>query len=487
MGSLLGHDFSKVRLHTEEAAADSVSQPGAGAHAVGGQAGGANWHPHRATSTDGSPTLAGAPELAAGVPPQVHRVLASPGRVLPPPVRADMEDRFRTVAGAGLSGIPASGASTVSSPFDTGEREADEVARQVTGPSGRPPAGHAAANHDFADVRVHADGDAGDAAQAVGASAFTVGSHVVFAPGAYAPTTATGRTLLAHELAHVLQQRTMPGSGRRPVARQVADADRVKKLKKDYDDAVKTADWNLAAELLNGFSRDDILLRLAKRTVAEIADMHNKSVANPRVGPGSQIAQLTPPLLTDFAAKFRGASDLIRRSPEALKLIHEAEAAGVKFGGHAENGPAKNAWAYTVGDTVYVPKAHTDKIVSMSDFLFELNNAIRKPQFAGIEAAATAGTIAAKTYAYQTVEQEVEGMLRLGQVWFETKKALGGGKGLTAYDQEFYLEEYRAFQNRKKTKDQIIKDVLKRKYTAGSNKGKTTEQYYMEQYKTLHP
>jgi hypothetical protein len=223
MGSLLGHDFSKVRLHSEEAAADSASQLG-WAYTVGGHAGGVNRDPHRATSTDGSPILTGAPDLAAGVPPEVHRVLASPGGVLPPPVRADMEHRFRTVAGAGRSGMPTPEASTVSSPFDTGERQADEVARQVTGPSGRPPAGHPAANHDFADVRVHADGEAGDAAQAVGASAFTVGSHVVFAPGAYAPTTAMGRTLLAHELAHVLQQRTMPGSGRRPVARQVADA-----------------------------------------------------------------------------------------------------------------------------------------------------------------------------------------------------------------------------------------------------------------------
>jgi hypothetical protein len=263
--------------------------------------------------------------------------------------------------------------------------------------------------------------------------------------------------------------------------------ERVKALKKNYEDAVKAADWKLAAEYLNGFSREDILTRLAKRSAAEVGELHTGAVGNPRVGPGSQLALLTPVLLTDFAGKFRASAELIRRSPEALTLIREAEAASVKFGGYAEDGPAKDAWPYTVEDTVYVPRAHTNKIVAMSDFLFELNNAIRKPEFAKIDADATAGTIDAKQYAYKTVEQEVEGMLRLGKVWFETKKALGGGKRLNAYNEHFYLAEYKAFEKGRKTKDQIIKDVLKRKYTAGKDKGKTVEKYYMEQYKTLHP
>jgi Domain of unknown function (DUF4157) len=63
---------------------------------------------------------------------------------------------------------------------------------------------------DFADVRVHADDRAGRSARAVGAHAYTVGPHVVFGSGRYAPTTEPGRTLLAHELAHVVQQRRSP-------------------------------------------------------------------------------------------------------------------------------------------------------------------------------------------------------------------------------------------------------------------------------------
>lgn len=60
--------------------------------------------------------------------------------------------------------------------------------------------------HDFGRVRVHADGGAAASAWAVQARAYTVGRDVVFAAGQYAPHSSTGRRLLAHELAHVVQQ-----------------------------------------------------------------------------------------------------------------------------------------------------------------------------------------------------------------------------------------------------------------------------------------
>ena len=64
--------------------------------------------------------------------------------------------------------------------------------------------------HDFAQVRVHRDNSAANSARDVAAHAYTAGRHVVFAQGRYAPESASGRTLLAHELAHVVQQ---SGSG----------------------------------------------------------------------------------------------------------------------------------------------------------------------------------------------------------------------------------------------------------------------------------
>ena len=64
----------------------------------------------------------------------------------------------------------------------------------------------------FDHVRVHTDATAASSADMVGAGAYTVGPHIVFATGRYAPGTATGRSLLAHELVHVVQQgsRTVP-------------------------------------------------------------------------------------------------------------------------------------------------------------------------------------------------------------------------------------------------------------------------------------
>lgn len=60
--------------------------------------------------------------------------------------------------------------------------------------------------HDFSRVRVHTDATAAAAAQSVRAIAYTVHRHIVFARGHYAPATAQGRQLLAHELTHVVQQ-----------------------------------------------------------------------------------------------------------------------------------------------------------------------------------------------------------------------------------------------------------------------------------------
>ncbi len=59
---------------------------------------------------------------------------------------------------------------------------------------------------DFGDVRVHTDGEAARSAGDLGARAYTVGKHLVFAPGKFSPATVGGKWLLAHELTHVVQQ-----------------------------------------------------------------------------------------------------------------------------------------------------------------------------------------------------------------------------------------------------------------------------------------
>ena len=60
--------------------------------------------------------------------------------------------------------------------------------------------------YDFRNVRIFNDHAAADSAQAVSANAYTVGNRIVFNHGKYAPESPTGLRLLAHELAHVVQQ-----------------------------------------------------------------------------------------------------------------------------------------------------------------------------------------------------------------------------------------------------------------------------------------
>lgn len=111
------------------------------------------------------------------------------------------------------------------------EREADRLAGEASRAEDRgkavaapkPPAGEAGRGgaalpegvrrrlergyaHDFRGVRVHTDAAAGSSARMLGARAYTVGQDIVFAPGEYQPGTVAGQELLAHELAHVVQQ-----------------------------------------------------------------------------------------------------------------------------------------------------------------------------------------------------------------------------------------------------------------------------------------
>jgi hypothetical protein len=88
--------------------------------------------------------------------PSVHAALRTPGRPLEASVRAEMESRLQ---------------------------------------------------EEFSAVRVHADPTAARAATSVNAHAFTVGDDLVFNRNRYAPQQESGKRLLAHELAHVVQQR----------------------------------------------------------------------------------------------------------------------------------------------------------------------------------------------------------------------------------------------------------------------------------------
>ncbi len=157
----------------------------------------------------------------AGIPPVVHDVLRSPGQPLAPAVRAAMEPRFARDFSQVRLRVSSPGPQselTVNEPGDAFEREAERIGSAVAGDSNVD--ARDGARRDFSHVRVHADGRAATAARALNSRAFTLGDHVVFGAGQFAPATPAGKELLAHELTHVIQQ---GGSQAGPIARAQLD------------------------------------------------------------------------------------------------------------------------------------------------------------------------------------------------------------------------------------------------------------------------
>ena len=114
-------------------------------------------------------------------------------------------------AGGRLSAGPPQISRRTSAATPADRQVPDSIAKTLNR-SGEPLPGSARAffeprfGHDFSRVRIHRDETAAASAKAVSAHAYTVANHLVFAQGRYAPETGEGRRLLAHELAHVVQQ-----------------------------------------------------------------------------------------------------------------------------------------------------------------------------------------------------------------------------------------------------------------------------------------
>lgn len=197
------------------------------------------------------------------VPSTVHEVLRSPGQPLDADTRSFMEPRFGH-SFSRFSVYPTSPQSypenlVIGSAQDHYEREADANASRVAATTPVPAGGRA----DFGSVRVHTDSHAAESARAVGARAYTLGDHIVFGAGRYAPQTSEGRTLLAHELTHV-QQQTAGGPDvlrRQPKGGEKADEPAAKFVDCDKDrlpvvqDAIKKAEA-LASRAVQAFERE---------------------------------------------------------------------------------------------------------------------------------------------------------------------------------------------------------------------------------------
>lgn len=75
--------------------------------------------------------------------------------------------------------------------------------------------------HDFSDVRTHSGGKASDLARSINAKAFTSGKDIAFGAGQYSTQTGQGKRLIAHELAHTIQQQKTPFVQRSPLKNEL--------------------------------------------------------------------------------------------------------------------------------------------------------------------------------------------------------------------------------------------------------------------------
>lgn len=108
---------------------------------------------------------------------------------------------------------------------NSGEVAAPAIVHEVLKSSGEPldsctrASMEAHFGHDFSRVRLHTDARAGESARTLKARAYTVGNHVVFSAGQFAPDTRGGTKLLAHELTHVVQ------NGQTAIQRQAVEGE----------------------------------------------------------------------------------------------------------------------------------------------------------------------------------------------------------------------------------------------------------------------
>jgi hypothetical protein len=189
---------------------------------------------------------------------------------------------------------------------------------------------------DLGGVRVHTDSLARQSASAVNARAFAAGNHIVLGPGASAGVS----PLLAHELAHVVQNGAAPPTG--TLRRNPEDVPQM-------DAQLKTAlaaappDWATAARVLNGYSPDDMLTRLAPLTSAQRDSIHKASLTAAGVGPDSRVAELTDPSFQNAAGahfytsdnfdnRFDGVVDPTMKTVTLLFRVKFEFADGLHFG-----------------------------------------------------------------------------------------------------------------------------------------------------------
>lgn len=195
---------------------------------------------------------------------EAHAALASPGTALAPALRADMERRL---------------------------------------------------GFDFAAVRVYSGSSAARSARALHADAYTLGHHVVFGAGQFAPETRQGRQLLAHELVHIQQQR---GAAPR-VQRKPTDPDELAAISKE--DAAVT---DLAKRALASGKPETAIGEVLRRLIRSRGlDMHSE------LSPGSRYEKARKGVAIEHQGKGPATTGFLVAGDDALRRVANGQVAQV--------------------------------------------------------------------------------------------------------------------------------------------------------------
>ena len=258
------------------------------------------------------------------VPPSVHEVLRSPGNPLPPASRAFFESGF---------------------------------------------------GHDFAKVRIHTDARASDSARNVNARAYTVGRDIVFGRGENDPHSSAGRHLLAHELAHVVQQSGAGSAG-----------DGVTRIGDANDAAESHAEH--AANVVTSAHRTPALAPVATRA-AQRFPLHAPSPDPAKMSRAQEVelsktsvGQITGGLNPPMISFFNFAIDQPTLKPEHHAAI-EALAAVIKRAAVTKIYIAANGHADSSGDEVENGPLSRHRAIAVQSLLEKLSGKPIDPSWFG--------------------------------------------------------------------------------------------------------
>jgi hypothetical protein len=317
--------------------------------------------------------------------------------------------------------------------------------------------------HNFADIRVFADGQAPDLANKLDARAFTIGQNIVFGANEYQPHSRDGQGLLAHELAHTVQQRNVDPKN----VKHLEIADRNSGIETE----ARAASTNvLAGQGVPGFSSSGAVIAREGKDEKKDDSLEHVAEFYERLH-----------LLTDAGEMIGGEKSIVKDLGKPLGMVSNATnaAAGVKklLNGDLREGGVQTARSVLdltdhgilsngIGLVDGYDKVHSDDLPTATDGaqemlegVFGMGESVGKkipgPVGKWVEGAAKAGGVGAK----------------VGKKWVDW--ANGDGKERGQYGQNIYGEnrtgseeaadagrDVRDYVNSNKYIPNVIGDVL---------------------------